>query len=77
MSGLFKLNGRDIAKGFFLALIASVGNYLVTALQAGTIPPSTDLLHALVIGVGCGCAYLVKNFLTNSTDNLMTQEPTK
>lgn len=74
MSGLFKLNGRDVAKGCVLAVIASVGNALVTAFQAGAFPSGSDFTHALVIGVGCGVAYLLKNLLTGEGDKLLSNE---
>lgn len=74
MSPLFKINTRDILRGALLAALVSIGNALVGVFQSGAFPSLIELQHTATIGLGCGFAYLVKNFITNSEDKILKPE---
>jgi hypothetical protein len=60
-SAFGKLNSNDYAKGFIVAVISAVLNFLYPLLTAHALPNLTDTLYvAAIAGVG----YLVKNFFT-------------
>jgi len=60
-SAFLKLNANDYAKGFIMAVIGAVLDFLFPLLTAHTLPSITDSLYvAAIAGVG----YLIKNFFT-------------
>ncbi len=61
-SGLFKLDLKDLAKGF---VVAFVGAALTAVYDALTVVPTVfDWKKILVVGLTSGIAYLLKNLFT-------------
>lgn len=56
-----KLNSNDYVKGFVVAIITAVLNFLYPLVTAHTLPTFTDTLYVAVIA---GIGYLIKNFFT-------------
>ncbi|KKR55855.1 MAG: hypothetical protein UT94_C0055G0003 [Candidatus Uhrbacteria bacterium GW2011_GWF2_40_263] len=70
MSNLFSLNWKDVAKGFLVAVLTVVITGLGTSLQSGKLPTLAELGTLGLAGLGAGVAYLLKNFFTNSNNEL-------
>jgi hypothetical protein len=75
MAKFLSLDERDALKGAIVAAGTSVLTALVTALNAGQLPAVADLKTIGLAGLSAGIAYLVKNFLTNSKNELAKPEP--
>lgn len=75
---LGQLKSNDLLKGFITAMITVIVTSLYSSIQSGTIP--TDWLFwktQLMLGLGAGLSYLIKNFLTNSDDKFLKKEEPK
>jgi len=70
MSNLFSLNWKDILKGFLVAVLTVIITGLGTSLQSGKLPTLAELGTLALAGLGAGVAYLLKNFFTNSNNEL-------
>jgi Flp pilus assembly pilin Flp len=70
MSNLFSLNWKDVGKGFLVAVLTVVITGLGTSLQSGKLPTLAELGALALAGLGAGLAYLLKNFFTNSNNEL-------
>jgi uncharacterized membrane protein len=71
------LEKRDFIKGLFLAVLTAIGTFLANELQAGS---TIDLALLKRIGIAAliaFIAYLTKNLLSNSKDEILTAEPKK
>jgi len=58
----FSLNGRDIVKGFVMAVILPVLNVIQQSIEAGSFV--FDWKRIGLLAAGGFVAYLIKNFLT-------------
>ena len=74
-SSFFRFNVRDIVKGFIVAALTIILTGVSTSLSAGTLPTLAEVGHLALLGLGAGCAYLVKNIFTNSKDQFLKKEP--
>lgn len=74
-SKIFNINLKDLLKGFIIAAIAAIGTALMPLLESGTLPTLAQLQAAGIVALTAGLAYLLKNFLTNSKDQLLKKEP--
>ena len=75
-SKFLNLHWKDIFKGFLMAFIGAFLTALYTALEAGEIPTTWDQWKStILVGAGAGIAYLLKNFFTNSNDEVLKTEP--
>lgn len=77
-TGLFRLAGSDLLKGFIVTVLTSVLTGAITIMNAGDIPldfPSWK--PTLIAGITAGISYLLKNFLTNSQDQFLKKEEAK
>jgi hypothetical protein len=70
-SGLFKLNWKDVVKGFVVAFISSILTAVVATLQGGGLPSPEEFKTVLIVGLGSGVAYLIKNLFTNDKDEIL------
>jgi hypothetical protein len=73
-SKLFSINIRDIAKGIILAVLSAVITFLYSAIQAGDWWNKTTLKEIGVVALTAFLAYVIKNFLTNSSDGILKPE---
>jgi hypothetical protein len=69
-----KLNSSDILKGCVVAALTSFLNAIVLILGTGALPTVASLRSMAIVGLSAGMAYLVKNVLTNSKDQLFKGE---
>jgi len=65
----------DFVKAAFTAVLTAVLSALVPILQSGAIPTAAQLKTIALAGIAAGVAYLAKNLLTNSKDELLRTEP--
>jgi hypothetical protein len=69
------LKGIDYVKGFVVAVLTAVLTAVIPVIQTGTFPTGAQLKTMLISGLAAGIAYLIKNMLTNSKDELFKPEP--
>lgn len=69
---LFSLNFNDLVKGLFVAVIGAVIGLITATIEAGSL----DFDWALIgrTALLATLAYLTKNLLTNSKDEILTKE---
>ena len=67
MSGLFKLDVRDLIKGLVMAVLTAVIGYVQTAMTGGTV----DVQQLLNYAVAAGLAYLAKNLSSDENGKLL------
>ena len=65
----------DVLKALFTAILTAILSALVPILQSGNFPTGVQLKTIALAGLAAGVAYLVKNMLTNSKDELLKTEP--
>jgi xanthine/uracil/vitamin C permease (AzgA family) len=75
MSDFLKINVRDLVKGSVVAVLAVLTSSLVTILESGALPTVEQLKKIGLIALTAGVSYLIKNFLTNSQDEVMKKDP--
>ena len=66
MSGFLNLNWMDVLKGFILAFLTVLLTTVVQTLNVGAIPDWATFQTDLLMALGAGVAYLIKNFFSNS-----------
>lgn len=65
----------DAIKGLVVAIFSLVLTMLYTSIQAGSFPSTlAEWKPILLAGLGGGLAYIMKNFLTNSNDQILKKE---
>lgn len=74
MSDFLKINTRDLVKGAVVAVLAVVTSGLVTILESGALPTVQQLKGIGMVALTAGVSYLLKNFLTNSQDEVLKKE---
>lgn len=72
MSNLFNLNLKDLLKSLVVAVLAPIFGYLLEVLNANSF--DFDLKKIATISLTAGLAYLLKNFITNSNDELLKKD---
>jgi hypothetical protein len=65
----------DFVKAVVMAILTAVLTALVPILQSGSFPTGAQLKTIVLAGLAAGVAYIVKNLLTNSKDELFKAEP--
>ena len=75
MSDFLKINVRDLVKGSVVAVLAVLTSSLVTILESGALPTVEQLKKIGLIALTAGVSYLLKNFLTNSQDEVLKKDP--
>lgn len=72
-SQFFSLNTRDFIKGLFVAVFTAVITMLYTSIQAGDFVFNWKAIG--MAALSSGLAYIMKNLLTNSNDEILKKEP--
>ena len=74
---LFQLSSIDFLKGFVMAVLMVIITGLYTSLSAVPphLPTGPEWGTLGLAGLAAGIGYLIKNFFTNSKDQLFTKEP--
>jgi VIT1/CCC1 family predicted Fe2+/Mn2+ transporter len=73
-SAFLTLNWRDFIKGLVLAVLTAVITWAYEAVQSGTLFSPGALKTVGLVATGAFLAYLVKNFFTNTTGEILTKE---
>lgn len=74
-STFLSLNWLDLLKGLLVAVLGAILTGVYQALQAGTIQFIWLFWQPILFtGLSAGIAYLIKNFLTNSTGQPLKPE---
>jgi hypothetical protein len=69
------IDSRDILKGLFVAFMTSVLTGIMKILETGASFNWPTLKPVLIAGACAAISYLLKNFMSNSKDQLFTREP--
>ncbi|CAB5218558.1 hypothetical protein UFOVP217_35 [uncultured Caudovirales phage] len=69
MSQLFNLNVKDFIKGLILSVLTAIVTIIYSSLQSGSLEVNWKLVATTAIT--SALSYLVKNLLTNSSDQFM------
>jgi len=71
-STLFSLNTKDFVKGLFVAVFTSVITIVYTSVQAGAF--EFDAKTITTTALTSALAYIMKNFVTNSNDEILKKD---
>ena len=71
-SSFLSLNTKDFIKGLVVAVLTSVITIIYTSLQAGSLEFNWKLIAST--GLSSALAYILKNLVTNSDDEMMKKE---
>ena len=74
-SKLFTLDSRDLINGLLIAFLTAILTGIIQILGDGAVFTWVTLKPVLIAGISAACAYLIKNFSTNSRNQLLTKEP--
>lgn len=73
-SKFLNLSFRDLAKGFFMAIIGAVLTGIYTLINEGAEINFQNIKPILLVGLASGIGYLMKNLFTNSNDIIFKKE---
>ena len=76
-SKLLRLNLNDAIKGIVLAVITVLVTGVYELLSTGVVFDWAHVKPLLLTGLAAALSYIIKNFLTNSNDQLLTKERKK
>ena len=76
-SKLLRLNLNDAIKGIVLAVITVLVTGVYELLSTGVVFDWAHVKSLLLTGLAAALSYIIKNFLTNSNDQLLTKERKK
>jgi putative exporter of polyketide antibiotics len=71
-STLFNLNATDLVKGLVLAVLTTVLTIVYDIVQSGSLV--FDWKHIATAAITTAIAYLLKNFLSNSSGKILKKE---
>jgi len=74
-SSLFTLNSKDWIKGLVIAILTAIITVVYNTIQTGALV--LDWKAISIAAISAALAYITKNLLTNSDDQLLTKEPVK
>jgi uncharacterized MnhB-related membrane protein len=72
-SAFFSLNTKDFLKGLIVSVLTSILTIVYTSVQAGSF--AIDWKAVGTAALTAALAYITKNYLTNSQDELLKKEP--
>mgnify|MGYP003342591999 CR=1 FL=1 len=72
-SSFLTLNGKDFFKGLFVAVITAVITIMYSTIEAGSLVFDWKAIGTSALTAGL--AYIMKNLVTNSNDELFKSEP--
>lgn len=75
MSKFLNLGARDFIRSLMVAGGTVFFMAILPILQAGSLPNLAQLKVAGISALSAGVAYLLKNFFTNSKDQVAKMEP--
>jgi hypothetical protein len=74
-SSLFTLNSKDWVKGLVVAVLTAIITVVYNTIQTGAL--LLDWKAISIAAISAALAYITKNLLTNSEDQILTKEPVK
>jgi len=74
-SKIFTLDTRDLINGLIIAILTAFLTGIIEILGNGAVFTWITLKPVLIASISAACAYLIKNFSTNSRNQLLTKEP--
>tara|TARA_R110000868_G_scaffold154729_1_gene380860 strand:- start:11299 stop:11538 length:240 start_codon:yes stop_codon:yes gene_type:complete len=74
-SSLLTLNSKDWIKGLVVAVLTAIITVVYNTIQTGAL--MLDWKAISIAAISAALAYITKNLLTNSNDQLLTKEPVK
>lgn len=72
-SRFFSLDTKDFIKGLVVSTLTAVVTFMYTTLQSGVM--TFDWKSIGMAALSAGLAYIMKNLVTNSNDELFKNEP--
>lgn len=73
-SDFLKLNAKDFFRGLLVAVLTASLIGLQPIIDRGALPTLGELKAIGIVGLSAGVAYLVKNLVTNSKDEMLKDE---
>lgn len=73
-STFLTLNWKDAVKGLVVAVLTATFTAVINILQTGVLPTHEEMGKIGIIALTAGLSYILKNWLTNSNDELLTKE---
>jgi len=74
-SELFSLNGKDLIKGLIIVVLTAIITGVITVLQTPNFVITWAVFKPVFVsGITAGLAYLLKNFITNSSGQIGKSE---
>ncbi len=74
-SKIFTLDSRDLINGLIIAFLTAFLTGIIEILGNGAVFTWITMKPVLIAGISAALAYLIKNFSTNSRNQLLTKEP--
>jgi len=74
-SKFLQVNWQDLVRGLVVAVITSFLTALLPIVQSGKLPTMAQLGVCGIAGATAAIAYVIKNLLTNSKDQMFVAEP--
>lgn len=71
-SPFLTLNSRDFIRGLFVAVLTAIVTFMYTSIQNGSL--TFDWKAIGMAALSSALAYIMKNLLTNSSDQLLETE---
>lgn len=71
---LFSINWHDFAKGLLVAVLTAALGSLYPIIDTGALPTLAQLKVIGISSLTAAIAYILKNFLTNSSDQFLKKE---
>lgn len=74
-SKLFTIGTVDAIKGLVVTILTLIVTMLITSINAGEFPVKFEEWKPILLAsLGGGLAYILKNFLTNSNNQILKSE---
>ena len=73
-ANFLQINLDDLLRGLVVAVVSAILTAILPVIQNG-IPTVAQLQSIGIVGLTAGVAYLSKNLLTNSKDQMFKPEP--
>jgi hypothetical protein len=74
-SKFLTLTLKDVSRGILIAFMTSVLTGIIEMLDKGSVFGWVTIKPVLIAGISAALSYLLKCFLSNSRDELLTREP--
>jgi putative flippase GtrA len=73
-STFLNLNLKDLVKGFIVAIVTALLTGIYQVIQSGGVFDWITIKPVVIASVGAGISYIIKNYLTNSNDEILKKD---